>query len=264
MAQESHTVLVSIAPYEYFVKRIVGDTQKVLLLVPPGSSPHYYEPNAKQVLEAAKSDIWFLMGESFEKKALPPLREYNKNLKTVDLREGIDLIYEACCCCAEHGDPDPHIWMSVKDAKKQAQTIAETLISVYPEHKQLYEQNLAALQKDLESLDQEIETMLYPYKGRAIMVSHPAYAYFCRDYGLVQLSIEFEGKDPSPKQLTSILEQARKAKINIIFIQAQHSSKGARLIAKEIGAQIDTIDPLSENYLENIREIATKFFNSLK
>jgi zinc transport system substrate-binding protein len=262
--QKSHTVLVSVAPYEYIVKRIVGDTQNILLLVPPGSSPHYFEPNAKQVLAAGKSDIWFLMGEGFERKALPPIKEYNPQIKIVDLRAGINLLYESCATCAGHGEPDPHIWMSPRDAKKQAKVIADTLISVYPEHKQLYEQNLVQLDKDFDTLDHQLSEMFSSYQGRTIMVSHPAYAYFCRDYGLIQLPIEFEGKDPSPKKLTTILENARSAKINTIFIQAQHSSKGAKLIANEIGAKIVTIDPLSENYLENIREIAKKFFNSFK
>ncbi len=258
----SHSVLVSVAPYEFIVKKIVGDTQKVILFVPSGSSPHYFEPNAKQVLAAGNSDIWFLIGESFESNALPSIRQHNPKLKTVDLREGINLIYESCCQCAEHGDPDPHIWMSPRETEKQAKIITQALISIYPEHQQLYEQNLSQLLQELDSLDKNTTTMLAPYKGRAIMVSHPAYAYFCRDYDLKQIPIEFEGKDPSPKQLIRILEEARAAKITIIFIQAQHSSKGARLIAKEIGAKIESIDPLSENYIENIQEISKKFFNS--
>jgi zinc transport system substrate-binding protein len=262
--EKSHTVLVSVAPYEYIVKRIVGDTQKVLLFVPAGASPHYFEPNAKQVLAAGKSDIWFLIGEGFERNALKPIKEYNPRIKTVDLRQGIDLIYETCATCAGHGEPDPHIWLSPNEAKKQANRIAETLIAVYPEQKQLYEQNLDQLQNDLNTLDNELKKLFAPYQGRAIMVSHPAYAYFCRDYGINQLSIEFEGKDPSPKQLTTILEKARSTKIHTIFIQAQHSSKGAKLIANEIGAKIDTLDPLAENYLENIREISKKFLNSFK
>jgi zinc transport system substrate-binding protein len=152
--------------------------------------------------------------------------------------------------------------MSPRNVKKQAQKITHTLISVYPEHQHLFEKNLHELTNELDTLDYEISILLEPYKGRSIMVSHPAYAYFCRDYQLVQLPIEFEGKDPSPKQLTKILEQSRSAKISTIFIQMQHSSKGAYLIANQINAKIETIDPLSENYLENMRIISKKFFNS--
>lgn len=258
------SILVSVAPYEFIVKKIVGDTQQVLLFVPSGASPHYFEPNAKQILAAGKADIWFLIGESFERNALPSMKQHNPRLKNVDLRKNIPLIYESCRHCAEHGDPDPHIWMSLKETQKQAKTIADTLISIYPEQRELYENNLSQLLQEIDSLDKNITTMLAPYKGRAIMVSHPAYAYFCRDYDLIQLPIEFEGKDPSPKQLTKILEEARAAKIHTIFIQAQHSSKGARLIANEIGAKIDIIDPLAENYLENIQEISKKFLNSFE
>ncbi len=253
----SHYILVTIAPYKYFVEKIVGDTEQAGILVPPGASPHYFEPTAKQVMAASKADIWFRMGEGFEQKALKSL-----NLKTVDLREGINLLYEATCCCAHEGDPDPHIWMSPRTAKKQAETIAKTLISIYPENRDLFTKNLSVFLKELDQLDMEITTLLKPYKGRSIMVSHPAYAYFCRDYEILQIPIEFEGKDPSPQQLTKILDLARNAKIKTVFIQQQHSSKGARLIAREIGANVETIDPLSENYTQNIKEIAQKFFNS--
>jgi zinc transport system substrate-binding protein len=91
------------------------------------------------------------------------------------------------------------------------------------------------------------------------MVSHPAYAYFCRDYQLKQLSIEFEGKDPSPRQLTSVLTRARQAGIKTVFIQMQYNNKGAQLIAKELGAKIVTLDPYAENYFIMMREIASHF-----
>ena len=113
--------------------------------------------------------------------------------------------------------------------------------------------------QELDLLDREIVAMLQGLTSRTIMVSHPAYAYFCRDYDLEQLPIEFEGKDPTPKQLTRVLQQAREFKIGKIFIQAQHSGKGARLLAKEIGADVVVLDPLGENYLENMRTIARHF-----
>ena len=91
------------------------------------------------------------------------------------------------------------------------------------------------------------------------MVSHPAYAYFCRDYNLTQLSIEFEGKDPTPFQLTAILNKARDAHIKKIFIQAQYNSKGARLFAKELGAEVVMLGPYAEDYIHSMLEIARRF-----
>ena len=101
--------------------------------------------------------------------------------------------------------------------------------------------------------------LLEPIKNQLIMVSHPAYAYFCRDYQLRQLSIEFEGKDPAPQQLNTILNRAREAQIKKIFIQMQYSSKGARLFARELNAQIVTLDPYAEDYINTMMTIAKEF-----
>lgn len=100
--------------------------------------------------------------------------------------------------------------------------------------------------------------ILNPLANRTILVSHPAYAYFCRDYNLTQLSIEFEGKDPMPQQLTKILETARDLKVKKIFIQPQFQNKGAKLIAKELDAELITLDPYSEDYFEMMREIGNR------
>lgn len=92
-----------------------------------------------------------------------------------------------------------------------------------------------------------------------LLVSHPAYAYFCRDYNLEQFSIEFEGKDPTPQQLTRVLQQARALKTKKIYIQRQYNNKGAKLVANELGAQLVMLDPYSENYLNTMHEIALRF-----
>lgn len=255
----SHYVVVSVAPYKFFVEKVAGNTVKVGLLVPPGASFHTFEPTPKQVLLAGNADLWFRIGESFENRALQALTSYNSHLKVIDLRDGINLItvdpqgHQGCC---HAGSADLHIWLSPKEAKIQVKAIAQALITTYPENKQVYEKNRDQLLSELDALDQEIANILKPLKNRTIMVSHAAYAYFARDYDLSQLPIEFEGKDPSPRQLNSTLNEARQAHIKTIFTQKQYSNKGALLIAKELGATVVELDPYSENYFESMRAIA--------
>lgn len=261
-SQLTNYVLVSIAPYKFFVEKIAGNTLEVGLMIPPGASPHSFEPTAKQVLAAGKAAIWFRMGEGFETRALPAIKGHHPHMQVVDLREGVNLIIadkEHAHVCAHHDCIDPHIWLSPREAKVQAKTIAKTLINTYPEFKEQYKKSLEFFLKELDELDHYIENLLTPLKFRTIMVSHPAFAYFCRDYGLEQLSIEFEGKEPSPRQLTQVLQLARKAHINKVFILEQLIGKGARLVADNLGAQIVEIDILSENYLGNMRAIAQNF-----
>ena len=253
-------VLVSVAPHKFFVEKIAGDTLQVRLMVPAGASSHTYEPTPKQIIAASKARLWFCIGESFETRALKALQAYNPGLKAVDMKKGVDMInadpMTGCCCCHANSQ-DLHIWLSARQAKIQAATIAEALSSRDPSQSELYERNLALFCEEMDALDHEIEQTLKQLNHRMMLVSHPAYAYFCRDYNLTQLSIEFEGKDPTPRQLTRILNQARAAQINKVFIQQQYSSKGARLFAKELNAKVVMLDPYSEEYFDSMRQIAS-------
>lgn len=255
-------VLVSVAPHKFFVEKIAGDTVSIGLMVPAGASSHTYEPTPKQTLAASKADIWFTIGETFEARAGRSLVAHNPNLNLVDLRQGVDMITAdplsgACCCHANC--QDLHIWLSARQGQIQARTIAETLVNRYPQHAERYQRALEVFIKELQELDAQITNILKPLKNRTILVSHPAYAYFCRDYDLEQLSIEFEGKDPTPLQLTNVLNKARAAHTKKVYIQAQYNSKGAKLIAKELGADVVMLDPYSEDYINTMLKIAKQF-----
>lgn len=255
-------VLVSIAPYKFFVDQIAGDTVTTEVVVPTGGSPHAYEPTVKQILEASKAEIWFTIGETFETRALQALQHAKHSLEAIDLREGLPLIYsdeESHAHCGHAHSADPHIWLSPRLAQRQAQKIAEVLSKHFPFHQPLYVKNLDEFKRRLQELDKKIYLTLSSMKNRTLLVSHPAFAYYAKDYDLKQVSIEFEGKEPSPRHLTRLLEVAKQEKHPYIYIQKQHSSKGARLIAKEIGATIIEVDPLAENYFENILEMTHNF-----
>jgi zinc transport system substrate-binding protein len=258
-ADQAPSVLVSIAPYKFFVEKIAGDTVNAILMVPAGASAHTYEPTPKQMIASSHADIWFTIGESFETRAIQALRSHNPGMETIDLRQGVSMITadpaSGLCCCHANCQ-DLHIWLSARQAKIQVATIAEGLSKKYPANADLYKKNLETLVKDLDALDKEIIEILKPVKSRIILVSHPAYAYFCRDYDFKQLSIEFEGKDPTPLQLTKVLNEARAAHIDKVLVQPQYSSKGARLFAKELNAEIVVLDPYSEDYINAMKKIA--------
>lgn len=262
--ERSNIVLVSIAPYRFFVEKIAGNTVQIEMLVPTGASFHTYEPTAKQMIQASQADVWFRVGESFETRALAALKNHRPSMLVVDLRNGLSLIdsadYGHICrhCQGGHGE-DLHYWLSPRLAESQADAIATALIQVYPERRDEYLNNLNVFIQELRQLDHEIATLLKPLQNRWLLVSHPAYAYFCRDYQLVQYSIEFEGKDPTPQQLTTLIRKAREHHATRIYIQKQYSNKGAKLVATELKAELVLLDPYSENYLDAMREIAEQF-----
>ena len=129
-------------------------------------------------------------------------------------------------------------------------------MNAYPEHEEFYRSNLQAFLKELKELDQTIQKLLAPAHDKVVLASHPAYAYFCRDYGLEQYSIEVEGKDPSPQQMTKLLNTARQLGVRKIFIQMQYNNKAAKLVADTIGANLIVLDPYSEHYTASMLEIA--------
>lgn len=252
-------VLVSVAPYRYFVEQIAGKTVDIDLLVPEGASAHTYEPTAKQMIGSAKGVIWFRIGEPFETKALQAIQSVNPKLQVVDLREGIPLIHGSCkhAHAGGHCGDDLHLWLSPKIAKIQARLIANGLIKQFPENQSLFEQNLTFFLQQLDALNSFIEETLSSVKNRTLMVSHPAYGYFCKDYRFNQLSIEFEGRDPTAKQLTKLLNDAKASRVYYILVQPQYSDKAARLISQQIGAKLILVDPYSENYDSTLRQITT-------
>lgn len=256
------SVLVTVAPHKFFVEKIAKNTVQVQLVVPAGASAHTYEPTPKQMLIASKANIWFRTGEPFEKRALQAFKSHHPNMEIVDLRQGLDLIstdnkLSHCTCCP--GSVDLHFWLSTRQAQIQTQTISEALSKTFPGYANFYQMNAEVFQQELKDLDKKIQSILTPLQNRCIFVSHPAYAYFCRDYQLEQYSVEVEGKDPTPQQMTKLLNLARQLNIRTIFIQMQYNNKAAKLFADTLGAHLITLDPYSENYITTMLEIAQAF-----
>ncbi len=258
-------VLVSVPPYIDFVKKIAQDTVTVQSLIPAGANPHVYEAAPKEVQSHQNAAIWVRLGESFDKKVYQFFKQLNKPVQIVDVAEGIDLL----SICDDHGHVtdeehchshdegrDLHIWLSPKLAKPQAEKIAAALIALMPEQQEFFSANLQKFLSELEDVDQQITALLAPMEGKAILVSHPAFGYFCQDYHLVQLSIEMEGKEPLPQHVTEILSLAKHYAIQAVLVEPQYSNKGAELIAKRLGLPTHSVDPYAENYLENLIAIA--------
>jgi zinc transport system substrate-binding protein len=159
---------------------------------------------------------------------------------------------------------DPHIWLNPRLVKIQARTIADALIQVDPKGKTAYERNLAIFVKDLDKLDAKLKKTLAPFKGKTFMVFHPAWGYFADAYGLKQDPIEIEGKNPSSKQLSRIIETAKTEGVRIIFVQPQFSRRLAKRVAESIGGAVAPINPLARDYIANLEEVAAKVSDAMK
>ena len=256
-------IWVSIAPYVEIVQRIAGDEIEVETIVPQGANPHSFEPTSRQAARMSEGKIWFRIGEPFEKKLLSLLEVRNPDLAVLDLRNKVDLIKEEglhCAhCCMDH--QDRHIWMSPKETSIQAVEIAQILEKTFPEKKEAIEKNLSQLLADLKKLDEEILTLLKGTANRVILVSHPAFGYFCRDYDCEQLSVEYEGKEPRPKHIEELISLAKSKHTEVAIALPQYNNKGAQLIAEKLRVPVRMIDPYSSAYFETMLKVAELIAN---
>ena len=148
--------------------------------------------------------------------------------------------------------------------KIQARTILAALQEVDPTHGSAYEANFNAFVAQIDQLDADLKKTFAGKTGLQFMVFHPAWGYFAHAYGLKQVPIEIEGKEPKPAQLKELIQHARKKRIKVVFVQPQFSTKSAKLVAREIGGQVAFADPLAEDWMANLRQVADKFQSALK
>ena len=243
-------VVVTIPPQAEFVKRVGGEKVTVITMVPQWANPHTYEPTPAQLMNVSKAKMYVKMGSGieFEIAWMDKIKSINENMLIVDCSNGIELL-------KENGKADPHIWLSPKNAKIIVENICEGLVQIDPANSTYYEQNKEAYLRELDALDKEISQILSKASTHKFIVYHPAWSYFARDYGLEQISIEEGGKEPTPERIASIIEEAKRNNITKIFASPQFKDK-AEVIAKEIGGEVVEINPLAENYIENMRKFA--------
>ncbi|NDE82585.1 MAG: hypothetical protein EB051_03080 [Chlamydiia bacterium] len=259
-------VLVSIPPYIYFVEKIAGDLVDISTLAPEGSNPHLFEPTPKQIQEVYGSKVWIRLGENFEHKIAETLEQQHKNLIVTDLSQLLPNHtghgHHGCSCSHHahtHADAqDLHLWMSPVLAKEQAKSICQALQIALPEHKEILDKRLGLFLSELDTLHGKIQNQLKPFANQALIVSHPAFGYFCKDFGFTQISIETEGKEPRPQDISKVLATAKTSLVKLVLIQEQYNNNGAIAIANELDLPLCNIDPYSTKYDEMLLKISTE------
>lgn len=269
-------VFVSVLPMKYLVERVGGSHVNARAMVGPGQSPHTYEPTPRQMTELSRAQIYFRVGVTFEQIWMKRIAGLNPNLRIVDLRDGIRLRqiedhhdegkHNGTDHAEESSDAtlDPHIWTSPVLARSMADHIRATLAKVDPAHAKDYQAGFDSLAKDLTALDIQLRGRLGRIQHRKFLVFHPSWGYFADTYGLQQLAIEAAGKEPGPRSLARIISFARQENIHVIFVQPQFSRTTANTVARAINGKVVPIDPLAENYIDNLRKASDAFFTSLE
>ena len=246
----SLNVAVSITPQKTFVDAIGGERIKTIVMVPPGSSPHSYEPKARQMKALEGSDLYFAIGVEFEAIWLKRFASVNDNMRIVDCGEGIKKR------TMKAGRPDPHIWLAPPNVLMIAKTMFDTLVEVDPEGETYYRKRYDAYTAKIRQTDATIRSLLSPLENRAFMVFHPSWGYFAQTYNLEQIAVEIDGKEPTPRELVALIAQAKRDKIRAIIVQPEFSDKSATVLAEELGIGVEKVSPLNPAWSENLIALA--------
>lgn len=242
-------VFVSILPQAYFTEKIGGEYVQVSVLIPPGADPHTYEPTPQQMKDLARADLYLKLGTiEFEELWMNRITDVNPEMPVIDTSQSISLIEE-----------DPHIWLSPALAKQQAHSIYQALSEVDAAHQSDYQDNLQAFLAEMDQLDQDIKEQLKTIKHRELLVFHPTWRYFCEDYGLQEIAIEKDGKEPTAQEMAQIINDAKQKGIRAVIASPQHSTHEAEAIAHDLGGEVITVDPLARDYTSNLRQAAREF-----
>jgi zinc transport system substrate-binding protein len=155
----------------------------------------------------------------------------------------------------DHGALDTHVWTSPPLVKSMGAAIRAALSELRPGQAAQFNANFNRFAADLEALDAEIRARLVPLQVRRFLVFHPAWGYYADTYGLTQMAIEFEGKEPGPRALAGLIEAARSAGVRAVLVQPQFSPRAAQQVAAAIGGRVESVDNLSADYFGTLRRV---------
>lgn len=256
--------VTTIAPLGEFVRAVGGDRIQVTVLVPPGADPHTFELSPSQIRDVENADVYVENGAGLE-SWMDNILKINPKMLLIDTSKGISLISGVE---EDNGRnvkaADTHIWLSPRDAMIQVRNICDGLMQIDPSEKDYYIDNRNDYIAKLRDLDAYLNETFAGKKEKKFIVLHPAWTYFARDYGLTQIAIEAEEKEPGPRYLAEVVDTAKADNITTVFVEPQHNPKAAEVIASEINAKVVSIDDLAPNYIDNLKSVGEKIAQSLR
>jgi zinc transport system substrate-binding protein len=261
-------VAVSVPPQAYFVERIGGDRVTVEVMIPPGFSHVDYPLTPRQLAALTETDLYLKVGHpsfDYERHYIDPYLRRTPRLRVVDMSRGMRFLHgeggeegagEDLGEAHDHGDGDPHVWVAPETVAVAAGNIARALEAADPAGAPLYRANLRSFLDEIGRLDREIRAEVAASPSRKFIVYHPGWGYFARQYGLEQIAIEAEGKEPSAARMIRLIDRARREGVHLVFIEGGFPRKSAQVIADAIGGRVVTADPQMKDWPDNLRHVA--------
>jgi len=259
-------VAATIAPLGDFCQKIGGDLVQVQVLIPPGASPHVFEPAPSVMARASQARVFVFIGAGLEPWAAKLRRARgNSGQVVVEAARGLQLLQETqhrgheepgTKPAASHREKEappekrlggnPHIWLDPVLVQDICRKIAGALIQADPDHRARYEANLEEYLAALEALHQEIQQRARAWTLRDFVSFHPSFSYFARRYNLHEAGVieEAPGREPTPRQLQDLVAAVRRSGIRVVFAEPQFNPRVAEVIAQEAGVKVLMLDPI--------------------
>lgn len=282
-----NVVAVTLQPYAKILREVGGDRVEVVALIPLNANPHTFEPRPATLKEFSRASLYFSDGSGMDKAWMPRFLGVNKQVKVENISKGIVWMEEGgerhhdkrnakkgeskdhenrAWALADHAafsshseeDLDPHLWTSPKQALLLGKNMKDALVRLDSAGKSYYESRLQIFQTKMLALDKELTAAVQklPLGHRTFIVFHPSFGYLARDYGLMQMAVEVEGKEPKPQDLNQLVKVAKEHQIRVIFVQPQFSKRSAESLAKELNAVVVSTDPLAYDFDSSLKTFA--------
>ena len=279
------SIAVTFDAMEELTKAVVKDLADVSLIIPEGMEPHEAEPTAQNLIFLTNADVLIYNGfgmEFYLEKVLKAVN--NKNLVLVEASKGVKPIeidyddhdddehdFHHHHDGHHHGNIDPHAWLSLQATRIMVKNIESALSKLDKKNAKTYAKNASFYIKELDKLYAEYVKKFKSLKNKTLVTSHAAFAYLCRDFGLVQNSITdvFAEGEPNAKQLVKLVEYCKKHKVKTIFSEEIANQTLAQTLSNEVGGKvvkIYTIETKEDElpYLMRMKENLKRIYENLR
>jgi len=268
-ASEKPVVFVSIPPQAWLVKRLAGEAVDVQTLLTPGANPHTFEPGARQVKKLVEASLYLTLGMPFEASLVSRAAKLNPALKVAGMDAGVVKLgvgdhghdsHVGHDSCAAGGDP--HIWLSPRLFCAMASNTVTALGQALPQQREGLEAKLGKTVAEIGETDRALRDAVRALTVKTWVVYHPSWSYLAADYGLTLLVIEMDGKAPAARHLAEVIGRAQGVGVKVVFAEPQYDRRPAQTLADQIGTRLEMIDPLQEDWVALMRDVAAKLATS--
>jgi zinc transport system substrate-binding protein len=245
-------VAVSVGPQADLVRRIGGKRVAVTTMLPPGASDEDVSLSPRQAFALEGVQLYVAVGHPafpMEARYIRPFLASHPEVRVVNM-------------AGPNQEGDPHVWVSPEAMTAAARDVAAALESIDPGHAVEYRSNLVRFLEDAGNLDRDIRTRLSaPGASRAFLVYHPSWGYFARRYGLEQIAIEAEGKEPGAVRLIQLIDQARRERATVVLVPEGFPRDSAQVIADAVHGRVVSADPLAPDWETTLLRVAEVLSN---